>query len=150
MKMEQLKYTVIKSEPQYFKYCQKVEELLDTRSKNKAIEDEIDLLTLLVEKYDDEHIFYEALDPIELLKSFMDDHKLIAKDLAEMLGISKGLVSNILNYKKGLSKESIRILANRFKVTQEAFNRPYILKGLLPATEKKTTALVTRKLKMAG
>jgi HTH-type transcriptional regulator / antitoxin HigA len=67
-----------------------------------------------------------------------------------MLGISKGLVSNILNYKKGLSKESIRILANRFKVSQEAFNRPYVLKGLLQTDDKKTTTLVTRKYKMAG
>ena len=96
-------------------------------------------------------ISFEELDPVELLKSFMDDPQTDSKDLAELLGISKGLVSNILNYKKGLSKESIRILANRFKVSQEAFNRPYLLKGLLvPDNEKKITALHTRKLKMAG
>ena len=50
-------------------------------------------------------------------------------DLAEVLGVSKGLVSDILNYKKGLSKEIIRTLASFFKVTQEAFNRPYRLKN---------------------
>lgn len=150
MIVDKLKYTVVKSDTQYFKYCNKIEELLDSGSKSKAIEDEIDLLTLLIEKYDDEHNIFEELDPIEMLKSFMEDRKLNATGLAEMLGISKGLVSNILNYKKGLSKESIRILANEFKVRQDAFNRPYILKGLLPATKKKTTILQTRKLKMAG
>ena len=39
----------------------------------------------------------------------------------------KGLVSDILNNKKGLSKEIIRTLATYFKESQEAFNRPYKL-----------------------
>ena len=49
------------------------------------------------------------------------------QDLTTILGISKGYVSDILNYKKGLSKEVIRKLAEYFKVKQEAFNRPYKL-----------------------
>jgi HTH-type transcriptional regulator/antitoxin HigA len=36
-------------------------------------------------------------------------------------------MSEILHYRKGLSKEIIRKLADRFKVRQEAFNRPYKL-----------------------
>jgi len=148
--MERLKYTVIKSEEQYDKYCKQIEKLLDSGIENKAANEAIELLTMLIEKWDDAHNIFKEVDPIELLHSLLDDHKLKAKDLAELLGISKGLVSNILNYKKGLSKESIRILANHFKVTQEAFNRPYILKGLLQPADKKTKSLVTRKLKMAG
>ena len=50
-----------------------------------------------------------------------------AKDLVDLLGISKGYVSDILNYKKGFSKGVIRKLSGHFKVTQEAFNRPYKL-----------------------
>jgi hypothetical protein len=42
--------------------------------------------------------------------------------------VSEGLVSDILKYKKGFSKESIRVLSEYFKVGQEAFNRPYSLK----------------------
>jgi len=34
----------------------------------------------------------------------MADHQLKAKDLAELLGISKGFMSEILSYKKGFSK----------------------------------------------
>jgi HTH-type transcriptional regulator/antitoxin HigA len=37
-------------------------------------------------------------------------------------------VSEILNYKKGFSKSIIRQLSTYFKVSQEAFNRPYALK----------------------
>lgn len=59
----------------------------------------------------------------------MAEKKLKAKNLVEILQVSKGLVSDILNYKKGLSKDVIRGLAEYFKVSQEAFNRPYELKG---------------------
>jgi len=62
-----------------------------------------------------------------LLHSLMDEHNVKAKDLVDILDISKGYVSDILNYKKGLSKEVIRKLAEHFKVTQESFNRPYKL-----------------------
>lgn len=50
------------------------------------------------------------------------------KDLVPILKIRKGLVSDILNYKKGLSKEIIRILSAHLKISQEAFNRNYNLK----------------------
>ncbi|OYX94200.1 MAG: transcriptional regulator, partial [Sphingobacteriia bacterium 35-40-5] len=68
------------------------------------------------------------LDPVQLIQSLMEEHQLKAKDLVEILRISKGYVSDILNYKKGLSKDVIRKLAFHFKVSQEAFNRPYSLK----------------------
>ncbi len=55
----------------------------------------------------------------------MDEHNMKAKDIVDILDISKGYVSDILNYKKGLSKDVIRKLAEHFKLSQEAFNRPY-------------------------
>jgi HTH-type transcriptional regulator/antitoxin HigA len=127
--METLKYKVIGSKEQYNKYCKKLEELLDNGSKAKTIQDEIDLLTVLIEKWDDDHSTLKEVDPIRLLHSLMEDHKIKAKDLVIFLGVSKGYVSDILHYKKGLSKEVIRKLAEHFKVSQEAFNRPYKLKS---------------------
>ena len=47
--------------------------------------------------------------------------------LVEILILSKGTVSKILNYRKGLSKETIRKLSIYFKVSQDLFNRPYKL-----------------------
>nr|WP_295932635.1 helix-turn-helix domain-containing protein [uncultured Dyadobacter sp.] len=93
-------------------------------------EEEIDLLTVLIEHYDAEHGTLKGdADPVELLKIIMADHKMKAKDIAELLNVSKGYVSEILNYKKGMSKEVIRKLAARFAMRQEAFNRPYRLEG---------------------
>ena len=73
------------------------------------------------------HNTFKETDPITLLRSLMQDHQLKPQDMTGILGISKGYVSDILNYKKGLSKEVIRKLADHFKVRQEAFNRPYKL-----------------------
>lgn len=118
-------YTVIKTKEQYYEYCRIVKEFVF--QDNELYEDEIELLELLIEKWDQDHNTLDDLDPVELIKSLMEDHRLKAKDLAELLNLSKGTVSKILNYQKGLSKESIRKLSKHFKLYQEAFNRPYPL-----------------------
>jgi HTH-type transcriptional regulator/antitoxin HigA len=123
--MEILKYKVIKSNTQYRTYCVLLEQLVQHHPRTAAVRDEIELLTLLIHTYDEKQADLQALDPIQLLRSFMDEHQWRAKDIADFLGVSKGYVSDILNYKKGLSKEVIRKLAIRFKVRQEAFNRAY-------------------------
>src|SRR5437667_6978234 len=125
--MSALKYKVIKSKTQYREYSNTLERLVFSGSKDRDIKDEIALLTLLIEKWDAEHNTFEEVDPVPLLHSLMDDHNIKAKDLVKLLNISKGYVSDILNYKKGLSKEVIRKLAEHFKISQEVFNRPYKL-----------------------
>ena len=55
------------------------------------------------------------------------------------LAISKGVVSEILSYKKRFSKEVIRKLADFFKVSQEGFNQSYPLASVVnygPVNEK--------------
>lgn len=125
--METLKYTVIKSRSQYDEYCRVLQELLASEG-DETLNDKIDLLTVLIEKWDEDHNTFEDLDPIELLQYLMVEKNTKAKDLASILNVSKGLISDILNYKKGLSKDIIRSLSDYFKVLQEAFNRPYPLK----------------------
>lgn len=123
--METLKYTVIKSKEQYDLYCNLLEELV-IQDKTSA-QDEIDLLTLLIEKWDDEHTTLNDSDPIAILKFLMAEQDLKSKDLVEIVGLTKGTISKILNYNKGLSKDTIRKLSDYFKVSQETFNRPYRL-----------------------
>lgn len=142
-----MKYTIIKSKAQYKQYCIQLETLLEksTKIKSKPIQDEIELLTLLIEKWDEEHNTFDEIDPIRLLDALMKDHSIKAKDLCELLGISKGLVSEILHYKKGLSKEVIRKLSEYFKVSQEAFNREYKLEINKTTISKKTHTKTTEK-----
>ncbi len=126
--METLKYKVIVNDHQYDRYCKVLEELVFLQHKTNAIKEEIALLTLLIEKYDEQKSTLNMVDPITLLRSLMKEHRIKAVDLANYLQVSEGLVSDMLNYKKGLSKETIRLLADKFSLKQEAFNRVYDLK----------------------
>ena len=141
--METLKYTVIKNAEQYKKYCNILEELI--LNDNKATIDEIELLTLLIEKWDNEHCTFNDSDPIVLLKAIMEEHDLKAKDLVNILELSKGTISKILNYQKGLSKNTIRKLSDYFKLSQEAFNRPYKLKHEVNRHFRNASLMNTRK-----
>ncbi len=143
--MKALRYTIIKEEAQYKQYCIALEELLEKNSDAVTVQDEIELLTLLIEKYDEEHNSFLDADPITLLKSLMDENGLKGKDLVNILQISKGLVSDILNYNKGLSKDIIRKLAEHFKVSQETFNRPYKLKSAYNTHLRNSSVMNTTK-----
>lgn len=143
--MTSLKYKVIKSKTQYREYSNILEDLVFSSSKITDVKDEIALLTLLIEKWDADHNSFSDMDPIRLLRSLMDDHKIKAKDLVELLEISKGYVSDILNCKKGLSKDLIRKLSEHFKVSQEAFNRPYKLTVTQNARLRNATVRNTKK-----
>ena len=143
--MEALKYTIIKTRRQYNQYCNTLQTLTVVTPHKKELTDEIELLTLLIEKWDAEHNTILDTDPITLLKALMHQHGLKAKDLAEILQVSKGLISDILNYKKGISKEIIRALAQHFAVAQEAFNRPYKLKLPINAHLRNASVMNTTK-----
>lgn len=143
--MEKLPYKVIKSESQYYDYCNKLEELVMMKKKRKEQQEIIELLTLLIEKWDEEHNTLEDADPIELLRYLMIENKLKAVDLARILGYSPSLISDILNYRRGLSKSIIRKLASQFKVNQELFNRPYKLKSSVNSGLKDASIMNTQK-----
>lgn len=143
--MDTLKYKIIKNKTQYNQYCNQLEKLVMSGAKRKAVQEEIDLLTLLIEKWDEEHNTFQEVDPIRLLLSLMADHKMKPKDLVALLEVSKGYVSEILNYKKGLSKDVIRKLSERFKVSQEAFNREYKLRMPENSPLRKAGVMNTRK-----
>jgi HTH-type transcriptional regulator/antitoxin HigA len=139
--METLTYKIIKTDDQYREYCSKLENLLNQENSK----DEIELLTFLIEKWDQEHNTFDDMDPVELLHSLLKEHNLKSKDLVTILNVSKGLVSDILHYKKGLSKEIIRTLSAHFKLSQEAFNRPYKLKLPINAHLRNASVMNTHK-----
>ena len=75
----------------------------------------------------------------------MDERNMKSNDLAEILKVNKSLVSEILNYKKGISKKIIRALSDYFKVSQEAFNRTYNLKSPYNSRLKNASVMNTAK-----
>lgn len=143
--MEPLPYKVIKSEKQYKEYCNILEGLVVLKKKSSYQQDTIDLLTLLIETWDDERHTLSDSNPIELLGFLMKENKIKATDLAHELGISKSLVSDILRYRRGLSREVIRKLASRFKISQELFNKPYKLVSPVNSHLRDASVMNTRK-----
>lgn len=128
MYMEPLKYKVVKTEEQYDEYCDILKELVFSKKQlTPEEEDVVDLLTVLIERWDAEHNTFDELDPVVMLRSFMEDWKMKSVDMAKMLSVSPSLISDVLNYRRGFSKEMIRKLSERFKVDQKLFNRPYAL-----------------------
>lgn len=138
-----MEYKIIKSESQYEEYCTKLHELvIDPKTRDS---DEVELLTLLIEKWDVENINIPVANPIETIKALMSEHKLNSTDLGKILNLSKGTISKMLNYNKGLSKETIRILASHFKLSQEIFNQPYKLENDINRKIKNAAVMNTKK-----
>lgn len=74
--------------------------------------EEIELLSILVEKYEEEHQVFEAPDPVEAIKFRMDQMNLKQRDLAPLFG-GKTRVSEVLNGKRNLTLKMITLL-NRY------------------------------------
>lgn len=125
--MSELKYTVIKDDGQYYEYCNRLEELVLSGLENEGAVDEYELLHLLIKAWDDEHRSIPEMNPVELIKSLMEDHELSQNDLAKIAEVGKSYISEILNYKKRMSKNVIRKFADHFKIQQEALNKHYRL-----------------------
>ncbi len=136
-------YKIIKTERQYDEYCRKLQSLLEQNDDKN--DDEIELLTLLIENWDRTQYQEPDLDPVQIIRALMDEHQLKAKDLTGILDLSKGTVSKILSYQKGLSKDTIRKLSDHFRLTQETFNRPYKLRNTVNRRFKTEALMNTRK-----
>lgn len=121
-----MNYTIIKNNKQYQEYSNIVMDLASKKPTN-TIEEEMKLLELLIDNWENKVYITETKDPIQLLKKLMEIHQLKSVDLVPILGIQKSTLNQILSYKKSLSKNVIRKLSNHFKLSQEAFNRPYEL-----------------------
>ena len=136
-------YKIIRTRKQYFQYCNILEKLVKTNKKKDH--DDIELLTLVIKKWDEENLPKLDSDPIQLIKALMQENQLKATDLAKILEVNKSTVSRILSYQKGLSKNSIRILSVHFAIAQEALNQPYKLKNKINKKFKNASLMNTVK-----
>ena len=80
----------------------------------------MELLTLFIEHYDNEHFQIAETDGISILKYFMEEFDLKQKDLQNELG-TQGVVSEILNGKRKLNRNQIEKLSERFFVSPAVF-----------------------------
>ncbi len=115
----------IKTEADYDAVLQEVERLMDTDVEpNTPDGDHLEVLVTLVEAYEAKHHPMELPDPIEAIKSRMEDLELTRKDLEPLIG-NRGRVSEILNRKRVLTMTMIRKLHEALRIPLEVLAQSY-------------------------
>ena len=107
----------IKTKREYNRALKRLEEIFDAKP-GTAKGDELEVLSILVEKYENEQMFIEHPDPVEAIIFRMEQLGYKPKDLANMIGY-KSRVSEILHKKRKLTLEMIRILSKELKIPAE-------------------------------
>jgi HTH-type transcriptional regulator/antitoxin HigA len=102
------------------RYLARIETLLDQKKRSAAEDRLLELLSILVERYEDEHETIDAPDPIAALKELMLAKGVSQADLSKLVG-SSGIASEILSGKRELSKTHIRKLSEAFHVPADIF-----------------------------
>ena len=107
---------VIKNDQEYDVALEEVEHLMSLDlSLNSAEGNALEVLSVLIEKYENEHVDIEPPTPIDAIKFCMDQRGLKNKDLIPYIG-SSGKVSEFLNGKRPLSLDMIRALHKGLKI----------------------------------
>lgn len=115
----------IKSEADYRTALKRLDIIFDAPA-NSIEGDEAEILSLLIENYENEHYSIEAPDPIEAIKIRMEELNLRQKDLVGIIG-GKSSVSEILNKKKKLTVDMIRELEQVLQISASVLINNYQL-----------------------
>jgi HTH-type transcriptional regulator/antitoxin HigA len=114
---------VIKTEKEYQAALSRLEKIFDSKKVSKTA-DELELLSLLIEKYENEISPIDLPDPIEAIKFRMEQLGYKQKDLAQAIGL-KSRVSEILNKKRKLTIDMIRKLHVTLGIPTEVLIKEY-------------------------
>ena len=118
-----MKIKVLKTEIDYENAMERIEAIFDAKP-NTPEGDEFELLTLLIEKYEEEHYPIALPHPIEAIKFRMDQMGLKQKDLVDCFG-DKSKVSDVLNLKRKLNLNYIRNLHQKLHIPLDALVGDY-------------------------
>ena len=119
--MNQLK--LITTKEQYEVALGVLGQLMDKLPESGSVEsDELDVLSVLIEKYENSNFHIDPPDPIEAIKFHMDRMDLTNKDMEPYFG-SKARVSEVLNRKRPLSLSMMRSLQSKLGISAETLMR---------------------------
>ena len=111
---------VITSDAQNERYIAALLQLEKKSHPTAAERDFAELLTVLIEAYEEEHYSVRDASPIEVLAELMQANNLIQKDLVSIFG-TESMASMVLNGKRPLSLEHAVALGRRFHISPAAF-----------------------------
>jgi HTH-type transcriptional regulator/antitoxin HigA len=109
---------VIKTEEEYNQALKRLEVIFDAPVDSQE-GDEAELLSILIEKYEDKYYPIESPDPIQAIKFRMEQLDMNNQDLADVIGY-KSRVSEIFNHKRKLTLKMIRSLHKKLNIPYES------------------------------
>jgi HTH-type transcriptional regulator / antitoxin HigA len=113
---------VIHNDAELEAYTGALFQLTARENPSPAEEEAIELLTLLVERYEQEHYSIPAADPVSIVRFLIEKQGLAQRDLIPQFG-SESAVSMFLTGQRKLTVEQVRNLSARFKLPADVFIR---------------------------
>lgn len=113
----------IKTEADYQEALKEIDRIFDAEPGTRE-GDRLDVLTTLVEAYEEKHFHIPLPDPIEAILYYVESRGLSRRDLERFIG-SRARVSEVLNRKRPLTMEMIRNLHKGFGIPAEVLIQPY-------------------------
>jgi HTH-type transcriptional regulator/antitoxin HigA len=111
---------LIHSDEELAEYTEALFDLTAKATPSPEEEEAIELLTLLIERYEMERYPVPDAGPIDVLRFLLDQNGLSQRDIAEDLG-SESTVSLVLSGKRLLNRDHIMRLSQRFHVSPAVF-----------------------------
>ena len=108
----------IKTEADYNAALKRLGEIFDAKLGSPE-SDELEILGLMVDDYENKHYQIDAPDPVDAILFRMEPLGLQRSDLEPYIG-QKGRVSEVLNHKRPLSLNMIRKLHTGLKIPLES------------------------------
>lgn len=119
-----MKLKLIKTQKDYNKALERLEIIFHSKKGTKENE-ELEILILLIEKYETELVGeFPDPDPIEAIKFKMEQMDMTQTDLANVIGL-KSRASEILARKRPMSINIIRKLSNALAIPADILIQPY-------------------------
>jgi len=118
-----MKIAPIKNKVDYQNALERLEKVFDAE-KGSKLGDELEILSILIDQYENENFPIDLPDPIEAIKFRMEQMGLKQKDLAEIFGF-KSRVSEIMNKKRKLTLDMIRKLNTQLHIPTEVLVQDY-------------------------
>lgn len=114
---------LIKTKKDYQQALDRLEVIFDAKP-GSAEGDELEVLSLLIDKYEQEHFPVDYPDPVEAIKFRMEQLGYSQADLAKVVGL-KSRASEILSRKRKLSLEMIRKLHETLSIPTDVLIQDY-------------------------
>ncbi len=111
---------VIRSESENEHYIAALDGLEQKPKLSREEKELADLLTLLIEDFEEKHYQLPRATPLEALQFLMEQRGLRQKDLVEIFG-ARSTVSQVLSGQRELTKGQISRLSEYFRVSPEIF-----------------------------